>query len=231
VARRLDPLISVFQRLAVPSIIDRIVRSLWRRPFARPSFTFHDPSPLVDRELELVAPNLENLDLLLESANHPDTLAGGEPGLTRERACDFLATAPAGHEIPRQGSGRPPTYHFWMKVRAVPGYAPPFSIVGGIGLRVGDTDDLRMYLGHIGYHVHAPARGRHFAARSVRLLLPLAKRHGLRELWITSNPENVASRRSIERAGGTYVHTVQLPPNHPLALGGEPEKCRYRFDL
>ena len=58
-----------------------------------------------------------------------------------------------------------------------------------------------------------------------------ARRLGLSPLWITCNPENVASRRTCERAGGTLVETVKLPPDHPLYQKGERAKCRYRFEV
>jgi tagatose 1,6-diphosphate aldolase len=86
-----------------------------------------------------------------------------------------------------------------------------------------------MYLGHVGYNVYPPARGRRLAARAVRLLLPFARRLGLSPLWITCNPDNLASRRTCEIAGGRLIDVVPLPADHPLHARGEREKCRYRF--
>jgi tagatose 1,6-diphosphate aldolase len=108
---------------------------------------------------------------------------------------------------------------------------PPVRIAGGIGLRIGNTRDLELYYGHVGYNVFPPARGNHYAERACRLLLPLARAHGLRRLWITCNPDNLASRRTCERLGCTMVDLVHVPAGHPLHLRGEREKCRYRLDL
>jgi tagatose 1,6-diphosphate aldolase len=69
---------------------------------------------------------------------------------------------------------------------------------GEIHLRIGDTDHMRLYGGHIAYGVRPEYRGHRFAARAVRLVIPLAVRHGLSELWITCNPDNIASRRTCE---------------------------------
>jgi len=88
----------------------------------------------------------------------------------------------------------------------------------------------RPYLGHIGYHVEPAYRSRHLAARSCRLSLPLARRHGLHPLWMTCNPDNWASRRTCELAGARLVETVDLPPNNPIYLSGELRKCRYRLN-
>jgi tagatose 1,6-diphosphate aldolase len=105
------------------------------------------------------------------------------------------------------------------------------SIGGGIGLRIGDTENLRKYVGHLGYNVYPAERGQHLAERSCRLLLPLAKRHGLKTIWITANPENHASRRTCERLGATLVDIVPVPEEHELFARGEVAKCRYRIDI
>ena len=103
--------------------------------------------------------------------------------------------------------------------------------MGRIDLRVGNTHNLIMYGGHIGYRVHAEYRGHHYAARSVRLLIPLARAHNLGTLWITCNPDNWASRRSCELAGLELVEIVDLPPNIDMYYHGERQKCRYRLKL
>jgi predicted acetyltransferase len=102
---------------------------------------------------------------------------------------------------------------------------------GEIHLRLGNTEDLRMYSGHIGYGVRPQFRGRRFAARALRLLIPLAQRHGFTELWVTCNPENVASRRTCELAGAEFVEIVDLPPHINIYLEGAQRKCRYRLDI
>lgn len=154
---------------------------------------------------------------------------------------DFLRAAPCGHHRGDAERGIVPAYHFWMHLsRPDPSQPraptwgkgePPMRIAGGIGLRIGYTSDLEMYYGHFGYNVLPPARGNHYAERACRLLLPLARAHGMRTLWITCNPENVASRRTCERLGCTLVEIVALPVGHALHLRGEREKCRYRLDL
>lgn len=103
--------------------------------------------------------------------------------------------------------------------------------MGRIDLRVGNSHNLVMYGGHIGYRVHAEYRGHHYAARSVRLLIPLARAHNLGTLWITCNPDNWASRRACELAGLELVEIVDLPPNNDMYYHGERQKCRYRLTL
>ena len=121
--------------------------------------------------------------------------------------------------------GYVPAYRFKMRL------AGHDQDVGGIDLRVGDTPHLAMYAGHIGYRVAPEHRGHRYAARACRLLLPLARSHGLKTLWITCNPDNLASRRTCELAGAEFVEIVDLPPDSEMYREGDRQKCRYRLDL
>ncbi|MCL5999827.1 MAG: GNAT family N-acetyltransferase [Chloroflexi bacterium] len=103
--------------------------------------------------------------------------------------------------------------------------------IGNIELRIGNTDYVVLYVGHIGYRVHPPYRGHHYAARSCKLLLPLAREHGLKTIWITCNPDNYASRRTCELVGAVFEEIVDLPPDTDMYREGERRKCRYRLDV
>lgn len=118
-----------------------------------------------------------------------------------------------------------PAYIFHMRL------AGTKHRVGQIDLRIGNTEMVVKYGGHMGYGVKETYRGRRFAARGIRLLFPLAREHGLNPLWITCNPDNIASRRSCEIAGGKYIEVVDIPRNSNLYLSGDRQKCRYRFDI
>jgi predicted acetyltransferase len=205
----------------------------------RPSFQFLDPGRQRDGELELVAPHEQWVDEMVLAMNHPVTLATEphEPRVSRQQLLDYLEAVPAGHMPADRSKGHVPHYDFWMLVHDFPPESggppvrPPLRLAGTITLRIGRTPALERYYGHVGYHVYPPARGRHFAERGCRLLLPLARRHGLRTLWITCDPANAASRRTCERLGMEYVETVDVPPADPLYARGEHQKCRYRLDL
>lgn len=118
-----------------------------------------------------------------------------------------------------------PAYVFEMRLTGT------LDKVGQISLRIGNIKNIVMYAGHIGYGVEKSHRGRRYAARGVKLLFPLAKRHNLYVLWITCNPDNIASRRTCELAGGKLIEIVDLPTDNTMYLRGERQKCRYRFDL
>lgn len=102
---------------------------------------------------------------------------------------------------------------------------------GRIKLRIGRTRILLRYAGQVGYLVLKRYRGHRYAARSCRLLLPLARAHGLTTLWITCKPKNTASRKTLELAGGRYVETVRIPKGIKMHDMGYRFVRRYRFDL
>ncbi len=118
-----------------------------------------------------------------------------------------------------------PTYHFRMV------HAISSEELGTINLRVASTPHIERYAGHIGYGVHEGHRGHRYASRAVRLLMPFAASLGLNPLWITCDPENAVSRRSLELAGAEFVEMVDVPADCIIHQNGHPRKCRYRLDV
>ncbi len=118
-----------------------------------------------------------------------------------------------------------PSYDFDLRLDGVG------ETIGKINLRVGNSPALELYGGHVAYSIEPSWRGRHFAERGVRLVLPLARRHGLSAIWITCNPDNWPSRRTCERLGAELVEIVPLPPDNDMYLQGDRQKCRYQLKL
>lgn len=102
--------------------------------------------------------------------------------------------------------------------------------VGVCDLRIGHNKQL-YYGGNIGYHVQEEYRGRHYAGKACVLLFELARKHDLEYLIITCNPDNYASRKTCEYAGGELLEIVELPEGNDMREKGESEKCIYRFRL
>jgi tagatose 1,6-diphosphate aldolase len=118
-----------------------------------------------------------------------------------------------------------PTYSFRMV------HAKSGEEMGTIRLRVGNSRHVEMFAGHVGYAVHERFRGHGYARRALRLLAGVAKRVGLDPLWITCDPENLASRRSLERVGARLVAIVDVPNDCVIYQSGHPRKCRYGMNL
>lgn len=102
--------------------------------------------------------------------------------------------------------------------------------MGKCDLRIGYNDNL-YYGGHIGYTVFPEYRGNHYAAKACLLLFQLAKKHDMKYLYITCNPDNYASRKTCEYAKGKLMETVELPEGNDMRDRGESEKCIYKFIL
>ncbi len=201
-----------------------------RRLFAASDFRHLDPGRLVDGELDLVPPAVDLVEAVMAACMHPLTVRQ-EPEMastTRQELLHLIQLHPGGLQKGNPFGASVPGYHFWMRIETP---AEGMSIAGGVSLRIGWTKDVELYYGHIGYHVYPPFRGRHYAERAVRLLLPLARAHGLKTLWITTNPDNHASRRTCERLGATLVEIVSVPKHHALYQRGDHAKCRYRIKL
>ncbi len=118
-----------------------------------------------------------------------------------------------------------PAYHFAIHLRG------GASELGRILIRLDADPSISLYAGNIGYEVDPAHRGRRYAARACRLLRPVARLHGVAELWIITSPDNLASRRTAELAGGEYVDTRDMPPDTDMYARGMHQARRYRWTL
>jgi predicted acetyltransferase len=91
---------------------------------------------------------------------------------------------------------------------------------GAVSLRwVEGSAELPAYcLGHVGYGVVPWKRGRGYASSALGQILPEARAIGLPHVDLTTDPDNHASRRVIERNSGTLVKAFTKPAQY----GGKP---------
>ena len=98
--------------------------------------------------------------------------------------------------------------------------------LGYVSLRLGESPAL-YYLGHIGYRIEAEHRGHGYAARACRLMLPLLQRLRLESVVITTNVENIHSRKTCLRLGCVLERIAPVPPEYRALCAGAAQKCRY----
>jgi predicted acetyltransferase len=186
------------------------------------------------RRMQLVRPSSEHLASYVAalrrgwSADNVRRQAAAEEELARiaSDAEQFLASLED-----REAKGEPVTLPDGSRVQRLPGFRRWMwdgEFVGSIGLRwQPGTPDLPPHcLGHIGYAVVPWHQRKGYASEALRLLLPVARAVGLPYVEITTDTENVASRKVIERAGGVLHERF----TKPQALGGG-AGLRFRVQL
>lgn len=102
--------------------------------------------------------------------------------------------------------------------------------VGYIDLRIGYSEYL-YYLGNIGYRIEEAYRGHSYAFQACQLVFQYAAKLKQPYLIITCDPNNIPSRRTLEKLQGTFLEETVLPKNHPLYKQGERVKRIYRYDI
>ena len=185
-------------------------------------------------DMTLVWPSREYLPGYVAALNRgwsPDNLRG--EAAAQEELARIAADPDAfvASLVDREAAGAPITLPDGTTVPRLPGYRRWLwdgEFCGSIGLRwQRGTEALPPHcLGHIGYGVVPWKQRRGYATKALREVLQDAKAEGLRFVEITTDPDNVASRRVVEANGGVLVEEFVTPP----ALGAGP-KVRYRLHL
>ena len=104
------------------------------------------------------------------------------------------------------------------------------TTIGGCDLRVGHND--KTYIGgNIGYAIHEEYRGHHYAAKACELLFLLAKKHDMKYLIITCDPDNAASYKTCEYINGKLVEITDIPEDNEMYAEGKRQVMVYRFEL
>lgn len=164
----------------------------------------------------LVIPSLAELGSYAEALKRgwsPDNVRGA--AAAREELAQIEAD-PAGFVASlddRAARGAPIVLPDGSHVPRLPGYRRWMwdgDFCGSIGFRwqPGSERLTAHCLGHIGYAVVPWKRGRGYATQALALLLPEARREGLRHVELTTDPDNAASQRVILRNGGVLVGPI-----------------------
>ena len=115
-----------------------------------------------------------------------------------------------------------PFYYYDILVDGAP--------VGKISLRIG-VNFHTYYNGSIGYEVDEPCRGRGYARAACRLVLPVARHHGMTHLYLTCAESNIPSYRTIEGLGAELVEIRQVPREYFAWREGMERQGIYRLAL
>ncbi len=85
--------------------------------------------------------------------------------------------------------------------------------IGRISMRIGNNFHS-YYNGNIGYEIEENFRGKNYALKACKLVLPIAKSHGMNEIFLTCDENNIPSYKTIEKLGGELLEIVRPPKNY-----------------
>ena len=131
------------------------------------------------------------------------------------------------YEFLEAANGNPLTYRFNIRTQI------DNKVVGRCSFRVGNTDNRHIkYGGNIGYNVYEKYRGNKYSLKACRLLLILAKYHGMEAVYITCDPANMASRRICELLGAAFITILNLPEDdYNYVINNIKHHCLYKMTL
>jgi predicted acetyltransferase len=187
-----------------------------------------------DQLLELLQPAASHLPgyvAALERGWSPDNVRGaaaakeeleqirGDPERFIQRMTDREAKGPPVVLPDGSSFARLPGFRLWLW---------DGEFCGSIGFRwqPGTSEPPPHVLGHIGYAVVPWKRRRGYATRALALLLPYARKEGLRYVDITADPDNVESQKVVVANGGVLVERFKEPAQY----GGH-DALRFRIHL
>jgi predicted acetyltransferase len=184
--------------------------------------------------MELVKPALGHLDSYHDALRRgwsPDNIS---PAATARRELDRIVADPQGFIDSledREARGGPITMPDGTQFPRLPGYRRWMwdgEFCGSVGFRwqPGTSELPPHVLGHIGYGVVPWKRNRGYARAALAAMLPAAAAEGLDHIILTTEPDNLASRRVLEACGAILVERFTKPE----AYGGG-ESLKYRIDL
>lgn len=100
--------------------------------------------------------------------------------------------------------------------------------VGRLTLREG-SDEQCYYEGHIGYTIDEEYRGHYYAYQACLLLKEKIDR---KHVYITCDPNNIASLKTIQRLGCEYIETKKVPTQlRKYFAKDEIEKMIFQWNL
>ncbi|MBK1810702.1 GNAT family N-acetyltransferase [Clostridium sp. YIM B02505] len=102
--------------------------------------------------------------------------------------------------------------------------------IGNIDIRIGYNENI-YYGGNIGYGIEQSYRGNSYASKACKIIRQVAIAHEMDKLIITCNPDNIASRKTCEKAGLKLKEIVDLPQHNEMYQEGERQKCIYEWIL
>jgi predicted acetyltransferase len=184
--------------------------------------------------MQLVQPSLERLPSYIAALKRgwsPDNVRGVAASIDELAQIEKDASSFVEHLTDREAKGSPVVLPDGSLVARLPGYRLWLwdgEFCGSIGFRwqPGTSELPAHVLGHIGYAVVPWKEGLGYGKLALKLMLERARDEGLEYVEITTDPDNVASRRVIEVNGGVLIERFRKPAQYGACDG-----LRFRINL
>ena len=172
--------------------------------------------------MQLVQPSLDHLPSYIAALKRgwsPDNVRGVAASIDELAQIEKDAGAFVKHLTDREAKGPPVVLPDGTTVPRLPGFRLwlwDTEFCGSIGFRwqPGTSELPAHVLGHIGYAVVPWKEGLGYAKLALKLMLEHARDEGLEYVEITTDPDNVASRRVIEVNGGVLIERFRKPEQY-----------------
>lgn len=102
--------------------------------------------------------------------------------------------------------------------------------IGNFGIRL-EKNEENYYLGNIEYEVFDEFRGHHYAEKVTKLLTNIAVDKEVDDLYITADPKNLASIKTIEHLGAKFLEVAHVPNYMKLYRRGYKEIAVYNLNV
>jgi predicted acetyltransferase len=184
--------------------------------------------------MQLVPPSLDHLPSYVAALKRgwsPDNIRGVAASIDELAQIEKDASLFIKRLTDRDAKGPPVVLPDGTTAARLPGFRLWLwdgEFCGSIGLRwqPGTAALPPHVLGHIGYAIVPWKGGRGYAKLALKQMLKHARDEGLEYVEITTDPDNVASRRVIEANGGVLLERFKRPVQY-----GRSDALRYRIAL
>src|SRR5574344_275744 len=104
------------------------------------------------------------------------------------------------------------------------------TYIGNCGIRLSNDKD-NYYLGNIEYEIFPQYRGKNYGEQASKLLMNIALYFNINDIYITANPDNLASIKTITNLGGKFIEVVKTPKKSRLYKKGDIFLARYKLNI
>ncbi|WP_162140239.1 GNAT family N-acetyltransferase [Haploplasma axanthum] len=102
--------------------------------------------------------------------------------------------------------------------------------IGKISIRIGN-DYSSYYNGNIGFEINKDDQGNNYSYHASKLVIEVAKYHGMEYLNLSCEHDNIASSKIIEKLGSVFIEETVPPKDYVFYYEGISKHKIYRLSI